>query len=88
MNHLEELVNDLLNVTNADDPNASRRTSRMSAGGGSHIEEVKSVKFASSSSSLAKLTPQNKPGSATATSITGGQSEEVNTIFTIRTLLQ
>lgn len=84
---LEELVSDLLNTTNADDPNASRRTSRISTAGGSHVEEAKSVKFASPSS-LTKLTSQNKPGSATATSVTGGLSEEVNTISTIRTLLQ
>ena len=78
----EELVSDLLNMTNADESNVSRRPSRMSSAVGSHVEEAKSVKFASSSSS------QNKMSTTTAAGLTGGQTEEMNTISTIRTLLQ
>jgi hypothetical protein len=60
----------------------------MSTGTGSHTDEAKSVKFASSSSSPTKSSSQNKTGSTTVASVTGGQAEEINTISTIRTLLQ
>lgn len=74
-------------VTNVEESNRSRRPSRMSVGGGSTIDESKSVKFASSSS-LTKSSSRNKTNSISGTVITGGQAEETNTISTIRTLLQ
>jgi len=85
---LEELVHDLLNITNPDETNISRRPSRMSMGAGSNVDEIKSVKFASSSSGVTKSSSQNKAGSITVANLTGGQAEEMNTISTIRTLLQ
>lgn len=88
LNYLEELVNDLLNTSNADEGNISRRPSRMSASAASTTDEVKSVKFASTSSPGMTISSRNKPGSATIAAITGGHAEEINTISTIRTLLQ
>jgi hypothetical protein len=82
---LEELVNDLLNVTNADESNVSRRPSRLSTATGSNADEVKSVKFASS---LTKSSSQNKTNSTPGTGLSGGPTEEINTISTIRILLQ
>jgi hypothetical protein len=87
-NYSEELVNDLLNVTNADESSISRRTSRLSVGLSSHVDEAKSVKFASTSSSVTKSASRNKTDSTPVVGSTGGQTEEINTISTIRTLLQ
>jgi hypothetical protein len=86
-NHLEELVSDLFTAPNADESNISRRPSRMSAGAGSNIDETKSVKFASSSTPTTSSS-RNKTNSTTLPGLTGGQPEEMNTISTIRTLLQ
>ncbi|CAM4747075.1 unnamed protein product [Rotaria magnacalcarata] len=83
----EELVNDLLNVSNGDEINPSRRTSRMSASAVSNIDEVKSVKFASTSTPGMTPSSHNKVGSAGLSSLTGGHAEDLNTISTIRTLL-
>jgi len=88
LNDSEELVNDLMNVTNVDEPNVSRRQSRMSIAGASTADEGKSVKFASSSSSLTKLSSRNKTHSTAVVGLISGQTEEINTISTIRTLLQ
>ena len=84
-NNLEELVNDLITAPNVDEVSASRRTSRLSTstGTGTNVDEVKSVKFASSSSSS-----RNKTSTTTGAGATSGQAEEMNTISTIRTLLQ
>lgn len=81
----EGLVSD---VTNAEESNISRRPSKLSVGGGSNVDESKSVKFASSSSSLTKSSSRNKTNSTSGTVLGGAQPEEVNTISTIRTLLQ
>jgi hypothetical protein len=85
---LEELVNDLQNAPNVDEPNVSRRPSRLSAGTGSNADEVKSVKFASTSTPTTTTSSRNKTGSTSTAGPTGGQAEEMNTISTIRTLLQ
>jgi hypothetical protein len=82
-NDLDELVNDLINGTNIDESNLSRRPSRTS----NAVDEVKTVKFASPSS-LTKSSSQNKMNSTVVAVLTGVQAEEVNTISTIRTLLQ
>jgi hypothetical protein len=87
-NSSEELVNDLTNVTNPDESNISRKPSRMSSAAGSTADEVKSVKFASPSSAFTKSSSRNKTGSSTLPGLAGGQAEEMNTISTIRTLLQ
>ncbi|CAF2574698.1 unnamed protein product [Rotaria sp. Silwood2] len=83
----EELVNDLLNASNADETTISRRPSRMSASATSNADEVKSVKFASTSSPGMTSSSRNKTGSASLAGLTGGHAEDINTISTIRTLL-
>ncbi|CAF3644133.1 unnamed protein product [Rotaria sordida] len=83
----EELVNDLINVSNVDETTISRRPSRTSASATSNIDEVKSVKFASTSSSGLTSLSRNKTGSASLIGLTGGHAEDINTISTIRTLL-
>jgi hypothetical protein len=83
-----ELVNDLVNMATTDELNAPRRASKMSLGGGSTIDETKSVKFASSTSPTTRASSANKAGSNTLAALTGAQPEEMNTIATIRTLLQ
>ncbi|CAF2342055.1 unnamed protein product [Rotaria sp. Silwood2] len=81
------LVNDLLHVTGTEEANLSRRPSRMSAGvGSSNAEEVKSVKFASSSSPTTSSS-RNKTESATLVGLTGGHPEDLDTISIIRSLL-
>lgn len=75
-------------MPSADEANASRRPSRLSASATSNIDEVKSVKFASTSSPVTTSISRTKAGSATLSGLTGGHAEEVNTISTIRTLLQ
>lgn len=60
----------------------------MSTGAGSNVDEIKSVKFASSSSVLTKSSSRNKTDSNSVAGLSGGQAEEMNTISTIRTLLQ
>ena len=83
-----ELVNDLVNMTTTDESSAPRRASKMSVGGGSIVDETKSVKFASSTSATTRASSANKVGSSIMAVLTGAQPEEMNTIATIRTLLQ
>jgi hypothetical protein len=79
MINLEKLVNDLLNGTNTDQSNMSRRSSRI------NVDEVKAVKFAPP----AKIgSTRNKNESNNVPALTSVQPEEMNTISTIRTLLQ
>jgi hypothetical protein len=79
MINLEKLVNDLLNGTNTDQSNMSRRSSRI------NVDEVKAVKFAPP----AKIgSSRNKNDSNNVPTLTSAQPEEMNTISTIRTLLQ
>ena len=73
-----------MNTSNVEETNLSRRASRIS----STVDEAKSVKFASPSSSLTKSSSRNKANSIAVAGIISGQQEEVNTISTIRTLLQ
>ncbi|CAF0808765.1 unnamed protein product [Rotaria sordida] len=80
------LVNDLVHVTGTEETNLSRRPSRMSAGIGGNTEEVKSVKFASSSSPTTSSS-RNKTESSTLIGLTGGHSEDLDTISIIRSLL-
>ncbi|CAF4534188.1 unnamed protein product [Rotaria sp. Silwood1] len=80
------LVKDLLHVTGTEEANLSRRPSRMSAANGSNTEEVKSVRFASSSSPTT-TSSQNKTESTTLVGLTGGHPEDLDTIATIRSLL-
>jgi hypothetical protein len=80
-----ELINDLVHVTKSDEIAAPRRASRLIVSGGHHTDEVKSVKFASSTTR--SLSP-NKLGSNPSGLLTSAQPEEPNTIATIRTLLQ
>lgn len=88
-NHISvELVNDLVNVATTDELNVPRRASKVSLGGGSTIDETKSVKFASSTTPTTRASSANKAGSSTLAALTGAQPEEMNTIATIRTLLQ
>jgi hypothetical protein len=79
-------VNDL-QITGADEAHSSRRPSRTSAGIGSNTDEMKSVRFASSSSPTT-TSSRHKRGSAVLIGLTGGQSEDINTISSIQTLLQ
>jgi hypothetical protein len=74
-------------VNGADEINLSRRPSRRSAGFGSNIDEMKSVKFASSSSPTT-TSSRHKRGSMTLVGLTDGQPEDMNTISTIQSLLQ
>lgn len=83
-----ELVNDLLNPATIDDPNVPRRASKMSTTAGSIVEESKSVKFASSTSPMTRASSIIKGVSSALSLFPSGQLEEVNTIATIRTLLQ
>ena len=88
LNISEELVHDLLHGTDTEETSLSRRPSRLSVGIGSNNEEVKSVKFASSSSPTISSS-QNKPESTTLNAPpVVEQSEEQNTILTIQSLLQ
>ncbi|CAF4692579.1 unnamed protein product [Rotaria sp. Silwood1] len=83
----EELVHDLLNGSNAEETTISRRPSRISGSATSNIDEVKSVKFASTSSPGMTSSSRNKIGSASLAGLTGGHAEDINTISIIRTLL-
>lgn len=85
---LAELVNDLLNPANAEDPNAPRRASKLSNTQTSIIEESKSVKFASSGSPITRASSLNRGGPSALGMVGSVQPEEMNTIATIRTLLQ
>jgi hypothetical protein len=85
-NLLEELVNDL-HVIGTDEASSSRRPSRMSAGLGSNNDEIKSVKFASSSSPTT-TSSRHKTDSAALVAVTAGRPEEMNTISAIKSLLQ
>ena len=76
---LEKLVNDLMNAAATNDElNTSRRSSKMS------VDEVKTVKFAAPT----RTSTRTKAGANTAACLTSGQHEEMNTISTIRALLQ
>lgn len=80
----EELVNDLHHVAATEEGSISRRPSRMSAGIVSNNDDTKSVKFTSSSPTLSR----RKMGSSTLVGSHSGHQEDMNTISTIRSLLQ
>ncbi len=82
----EELVNDL-HVIGTDEASSSRRPSRMSAGLGSNMDEIKSVKFASSSSPTT-VSSRHRIGATPAAGLTAGHPEEMNAIAAIKSLLQ
>lgn len=83
----EELIKDLLHVSITEESSSSRRPSRVSVGMTSMNEDVKSVKFASASSPTTS-TSRNKTDSAILINLTGGHPEDLDTISTIRSLLQ
>ena len=80
------LVNDL-HVTGAGEGNSARRPSKMSGDTGSNMDEIKSVKFASSSSPTT-TSSRHKTGSTALATVTAGHPEELNTISAIKSLLQ
>ncbi len=80
------LVNDL-QVTGIDEVNLSRRPSRMSASVGSIVDEIKSVRFASSSSPTT-TSSGHKTGSTVPVGLNDGHPEDLNAISTIQSLLQ
>jgi hypothetical protein len=81
-------------VSGTDEASSSRRPSKTSAGIGSNPDETKSVRFASSSSPTTTITTttasssRHKRDSTILVGLTGGPPEDMNTISTIRTLLQ
>ncbi len=79
-------MNDL-QITGADEAHSSRRPSRMSIGFDSNNDEMKSVRFASSSSPTT-TSSRRKQSSIALIGLTGGQSEDIDTISTIQSLLQ
>lgn len=80
-------MNDL-HIINPDEVHSSRRPSKVSAGFGSNMDEMKSVKFASSSSPTT-TSSRHKRGSTALLALNGGQpSEDLTTISTIQSLLQ
>jgi hypothetical protein len=79
-------VNDL-HTTGADEVHSSRRPSRMSAGFGSNMDEMKSVRFASSSSPTT-TSSRHKTGSTVLVGINTEQLEDKKAISTIQSLLQ
>lgn len=83
---LEELVNDL-QVNGHEEAQSSRRPSKMSAGLGSNLDDMKSVRFASSSSPTT-VSSRHKRGSTVLMGLTGGPPEDLTTISTIQSLLQ
>lgn len=80
---LEELINDLSHTPGSNDFNGSRRASKFSAS-----EDAKSVKFGVSSSMALTSLTQFKGSSNGLNSLAQVQSEEPDTLNTIRTLLQ